>query len=129
MWGEQPKKLKITRATVAEAAFFGFLALAYFIGHYAQILAIWFIGGWVVYFWDWDKDNPNVLFPAILLFIFANGMWFSRERQDQFLQGKLDEIEEICSKSELDLCEQISEIATEEPPEDIYADDEPVGPR
>ncbi len=124
-------KLKITRSTVANAAFFGFLALAYFIGHYAQILAVWFIGGWVLYFgdWNWDKKSSNVLFPAVLLFIIANGFWFSRERQDQFLQGKLNEIEEICSKSELDLCEQISEIASEEPPEDIYADDEPVGPR
>ena len=66
---------------------------------------------------------------AVLLFIIANGMWFSRERQDQFLQGKLDEIEEICSKSEFDLCEQISEVVSRDPPEDDYADDEPVGLR
>ena len=127
MWGEEPMKLKITRTTVANAAFFGFLALAYFIGHYAQILAVWFIGGWVVYFWGEDR-KINTLLPAMLLFFLANGFWFSRERQDQFLQGKLDEIEEICSKSELDPCEQISEIVSEEPPEDIYANDEPVGP-
>ena len=84
-------KLKITRTTVANAAFFGFLALAYFIGHYAQILAVWFIGGWVVYFWGEDGKIKTLL-PAMLLFFLANGFWFSRERQDQFLQGKLDEI-------------------------------------
>ena len=131
MWGEEPMKLKITRTTVAYAAIFVFFVLLYFIGNTAQILGIWFIGGWVVYFgdWDWDKENSNVLFPAVLLFIIANGMWFSRERQDQFLQGKLDEIEEICSKSEFDLCEQISEVVSRDPPEDDYADDEPVGLR
>lgn len=121
-------KLKITKTIVAYAAIFVFFVLLYFIGNTAQIFAIWFIGGWAAHFIK-EEDNPDLVFPAILLFIIANGMWFSRERQDQFLQGKLDEIEEICSKSELDLCEQISEIATEEPPEDIYADDEPVGLR
>lgn len=121
-------KLKITRTTVAYAAFFVFLILLYFIGTAAQILLIWFIGGWAAHFIKED-DNPNLVFPAILLFIIANGMWFSRERQDQFLQGKLDEIEEICSESELDLCEQISEVVSRDPPEDVYADDEPVGLR
>ena len=121
-------KLKITRTTVAYAAIFVFFVLLYFIGNTAQILGIWFIGGWVVYFWGEDGKIKTLL-PAMLLFFLANGFWFSRERQDEFLQGKLDEIEEICSKSELDPCEQISEIVSEEPPEDIYSDDEPVGPR
>ena len=59
-------KLKITRTTVAYAAIFVFFVLLYFIGNTAQILGIWFIGGWVLYFgdWDWDKENSNVLFPA-----------------------------------------------------------------
>lgn len=121
-------KLKITRTTVAYAAIFVFFVLLYFIGNTAQIVAIWFIGGWAAYSLE-ESDNPNLVFPAILLFIIANGMWFSRERQDQFLQGKLSEIEEICSKSELDLCDQISEVVSRDPPEDDYADDEPVGLR
>ncbi len=121
-------KLKITKTTVIYAAIFVFFVLLYFIGHTAQILAIWFIGGWAAHFLKED-DNPNLVFPAILLFIITNGLWFSRERQDQFLQGKLDEIGEICSKSELDLCEQISEVVSRDPPEDVYEDDEPIGPR